>query len=68
MIPTYVFGWPTGQEQGDYLAVDLGKLRLCTWKHPLICVFFFRWDQPARLSRHPYGRRKIRAHSGQVSP
>lgn len=24
MIPTYVFGWPTGQEQGDFLAVDLG--------------------------------------------
>lgn len=24
MIPTYVFGFPTGQEQGDYLAVDLG--------------------------------------------
>jgi hexokinase len=27
MIPTYVFGFPTGQEQGDYLAVDLGALR-----------------------------------------
>jgi len=31
MIPTYVFGWPTGQEKGDYLAVDLGgtNLRVC---------------------------------------
>ncbi|KAF9460389.1 hexokinase [Collybia nuda] len=31
MIPTYVFGFPTGQEQGDYLAVDLGgtNLRVC---------------------------------------
>ena len=28
MIPTFVFGWPTGQEKGDYLAVDLG-LFLC---------------------------------------
>lgn len=27
MIPTFVFGWPTGQEKGDYLAVDLGILR-----------------------------------------
>lgn len=26
MIPTYVFGWPTGNELGDYLAVDLGKV------------------------------------------
>lgn len=26
MIPTYVFGWPTGQETGSYLAVDLGEL------------------------------------------
>lgn len=31
MIPTYVFGWPTGQEKGSYLAVDLGgtNLRVC---------------------------------------
>ncbi|EMD36905.1 hypothetical protein CERSUDRAFT_114817 [Gelatoporia subvermispora B] len=31
MIPTYVFGWPTGNETGDYLAVDLGgtNLRVC---------------------------------------
>jgi len=31
MIPTWVFGWPTGQEQGDFLAVDLGgtNLRVC---------------------------------------
>lgn len=24
MIPTFVFGFPTGKEQGDFLAVDLG--------------------------------------------
>lgn len=24
MIPTYVFGWPTGEETGEFLAVDLG--------------------------------------------
>lgn len=31
MIPTYVFGWPTGKEVGNYLAVDLGgtNLRVC---------------------------------------
>ncbi|KAJ7594963.1 hexokinase [Mycena floridula] len=31
MIPTFVFGWPTGQEIGDFLAVDLGgtNLRVC---------------------------------------
>lgn len=31
MIPTFVFGWPTGKERGDYLAVDLGgtNLRVC---------------------------------------
>ncbi|KAI0039975.1 hexokinase [Auriscalpium vulgare] len=31
MIPTYVFGWPTGKETGDFLAVDLGgtNLRVC---------------------------------------
>lgn len=25
MIPTFVFGWPSGEEKGDYLAVDLGE-------------------------------------------
>ncbi|KAJ8082217.1 hexokinase [Marasmius tenuissimus] len=31
MIPTFVFGWPTGKERGDYLALDLGgtNLRVC---------------------------------------
>ncbi|KAK4701678.1 hexokinase, partial [Phenoliferia sp. Uapishka_3] len=31
MIPTYVFGYPTGHEKGPYLAVDLGgtNLRVC---------------------------------------
>ncbi|KAI1787052.1 hexokinase-domain-containing protein [Ganoderma leucocontextum] len=31
MIPTYVFGWPTSQELGNFLAVDLGgtNLRVC---------------------------------------
>ncbi|KAF9261732.1 hexokinase [Marasmius fiardii PR-910] len=32
MIPTFVFGWPTGKENGDFLAVDLGggtNLRVC---------------------------------------
>jgi len=31
MIPTFVFGFPTGKEQGDFLAVDLGgtNLRVC---------------------------------------
>ncbi|GAA6002926.1 uncharacterized protein JCM10292_001377 [Rhodotorula paludigena] len=31
MLPTYVFGWPTGKEKGSYLAVDLGgtNLRVC---------------------------------------
>ncbi|WRT65372.1 uncharacterized protein IL334_002315 [Kwoniella shivajii] len=31
MIPTFVFGWPTGKEIGEYLALDLGgtNLRVC---------------------------------------
>ncbi|KAG5653172.1 hypothetical protein H0H81_001889, partial [Sphagnurus paluster] len=31
MIPTFVFGFPSGNEKGDYLAVDLGgtNLRVC---------------------------------------
>lgn len=31
MLPAYVFGWPSGQEQGSYIALDLGgtNLRVC---------------------------------------
>jgi hexokinase len=31
MYPTYVLGWPTGHERGEYLTLDLGgeKLRIC---------------------------------------
>ncbi|TIB17586.1 hypothetical protein E3P92_01001 [Wallemia ichthyophaga] len=31
MIPTYVFGYPTGEEKGDFIALDLGgtNLRVC---------------------------------------
>lgn len=31
MLPTFVFGWPTGKEVGDYLSLDLGgtNLRVC---------------------------------------
>lgn len=31
MLPTWVFGWPSGKETGSYLAVDLGgtNLRVC---------------------------------------
>lgn len=31
MLPAYVFGWPSGQEKGSFLAVDLGgtNLRVC---------------------------------------
>lgn len=31
MVPTWVFGWPTGKETGDYLALDMGgtNLRVC---------------------------------------
>lgn len=25
MVPTYVFDWPTGEEKGDFLALDLGE-------------------------------------------
>ena len=31
MNPTWVLGWPTGNEVGEYLTLDLGgtKLRIC---------------------------------------
>lgn len=31
MYPTYVFGWPQGNETGDYLALDMGgtNIRVC---------------------------------------
>lgn len=39
MIPTFVFGWPSGQEMGDYLALDLGESGLFVFRSSLtICV------------------------------
>ncbi|TIB75574.1 hypothetical protein E3Q23_02339, partial [Wallemia mellicola] len=34
MIPTFVFGYPTGEEKGDFIALDLGgtNLRVCLVK------------------------------------
>jgi hexokinase len=31
MNPTWVLGWPSGHERGEYLTLDLGgtKLRIC---------------------------------------
>jgi hexokinase len=31
MNPTWVLGWPTGHERGEYLTLDLGgnQLRIC---------------------------------------
>lgn len=31
MLPAYVFGWPSGDEEGSYIALDLGgtNLRVC---------------------------------------
>lgn len=43
MIPTYVFGFPTGEELGDYLAVDLGTsftARLPTFTIISYCVIY----------------------------
>jgi hexokinase len=28
MIPTFVFGFPTGSESGDFLALDLGSFTI----------------------------------------
>ena len=29
MIPTFVFGWPSGNETGNFLAIDLGGVHIC---------------------------------------
>jgi hypothetical protein len=34
MIPTFVFGWPTGKETGDFLALDLGTSHLPLYVAP----------------------------------
>jgi len=74
MIPTFVFGWPTGEETGDFLSVDLGM-----WRFDFEPLRFFallttiighviRWDEPAGVSRHPAGERQVRDHAIKVPP
>lgn len=52
MIPTYVFGWPSGNETGDFLAVDLGRDPHFTVHSSLLRLWRIRWYQLACLSRH----------------
>ena len=68
MIPTYVFGWPTGQEKGDYLAVDLGTpYPLCLPRFK-VKMLKPRWDQPPSVSGHSPRRRKVRDHTIEIPP
>ena len=50
MIPTFVYGYPTGQETGAYLAVDLGELKTIFSKLQNLIRTFFRRNQFKSLS------------------
>src|SRR5579863_112345 len=74
MIPTYVFGWPTGEEKGEFLAVDLGMcLRFepfCAASHPSWAprlVRVERWNEPTCVPRHSAWQRQVRDHPIKVS-
>ena len=64
MIPTYVFGWPTSEELGNFLAVDLGE-SLCLLRHhvspthPTIKSISGR-GPPVRLNWLPLGGTNLR--------
>jgi len=45
MIPTFVFGWPTGQEKGDFLALDLGE------RSGAYATFPFPWSHESQVER-----------------
>ena len=70
MIPTFVFGWPTGKETGDFLALDLGTFYTlplpCDGRHypPLNLGLFtqnptdtltLRWHKPPCVPGDPTG-------------
>ena len=57
MVPTYVFGWPTGEERGDYLAIDLGTLNFCTWGRTLMAKI--RRNQSPCMLGYSAGRGKV---------
>jgi len=65
MIPTFVFGWPTGQEKGDYLALDLGGFLHfpINITNPLMAYLRdFRRHQPPSMPSDHSGKWKIRNH------
>lgn len=69
MIPTFVFGWPTGKEKGEYLAVDLGVLRFIRGVKCLqYFIFLRRWDQLASMPRVRARGRKVRDYAIQIPP
>jgi Hexokinase len=64
MIPTYVFGWPTGNETGDYLSLDLGTSRSIQVIDPYLIIV--RRDESPSLPCHITRRRQIRNNTIQV--
>ncbi|SRR6266403_26580 len=70
MIPTFVFGWPTGEETGDFLAVDLGMwLRFePSFLLFLTGVLYYRWNESACVPGHPSGKWQVRDHAIKIPP
>ena len=60
MLPTFVFGWPTGEEKGDFLALDMGGTNLRT------CLVKLNGDRTFELNQTKFRIQENHKHeSGQ---
>ena len=60
MLPTFVFGWPTGEEKGDFLALDMGGTNVRT------CLVKLNGDRTFELNQTKFRIQENHKHeSGQ---
>lgn len=57
MLPTFVFGWPTGTETGDYLSLDFGGTNIRT------CLVRLKGDRSFELTQSKF---RIQEHQKRV--
>jgi len=66
MLPAFVFGWPAGDEEGDFLAVDLGKsTAFLSTPHTTDDMVTSRRYKPPCLPGHAW-KWTIRTYSSEI--
>jgi hypothetical protein len=68
MEPTFVFGWPSRQEQGDFLTLDLGAFEATGYALNLINILFSQAEPISEYVWSPCrGKANSRSHKASTN-